>query len=690
MRGSPVGKESGLVAESTVAGGRRADIQGLRAVAVLLVVAFHAGLPVTGGYVGVDAFFVISGFVITGLLVRELEVTGSINLGSFYARRVRRLLPALAAVSTAVLVASLFVLSPLGSQQDAARTGSAAALFLANIELFLSPAGYFAAPAALNPFLHTWSLSVEEQYYLFFPAFLWFVWVMAGKRKKSPHHFAAQMSAGLTVASFLLCVGLVESHGFPFHGRNVKFAFYSLPTRAWEFGIGVMIALLPLRRWIRPGAATALGVVSFLTLCACAVCFDQLTTFPGAAALLPVCATAGILTAGFDRESFVNRALSVRPLRILGDLSYSWYLWHWPCIVFAKLIFPSAGGYVMPVVAVAALVPAWLSFKFVENPIRLTEFWRGRRLAAVGVGSVALPLACALVLLGAAKIGDASIRDLREQRVVHLHTLRGCTGNLPSEAQTASSCSWHFPGATGKMVLIGDSNAGQFIEGILPAARALHLDVTLATYPGCPFVRIEMSSPAAGPNTGCLGFVAAWTAALAHQRPSLVVIASASADYFIHDTHVVFRALEGGPQASADGDKEELWRKGTSSVLGDAIGGRTRVLLIHTLPHFVDWNIYSCPGFTIYRDTTACGRREDRNVILNQQHAAKEAEQAALLLHRRALGADLFDDVCPDPLCSTNNGNRWLYRDGRHITIGEAKLLTPRLEDFMRSTLNLA
>ncbi len=359
----------------------RPDIQGLRGIAVLLVVVFHTTATLPGGFVGVDVFFVISGFVIAGVLTRELDATGRISFPQFYSRRARRLLPALAAMSTLTLLMSVAILSPDGTQQAAAKTGAAASLSIANLQLYLGGDQYFATSADLNPFLHTWSLSVEEQFYLVLPALVAGVgWIAARRRFGRPDVVLGAAVFVGSAASLALSIALTAGLG-PMQDPT-KFSFYSPLTRAWEFGVGVLIALLGTRFRAGPRWGVAMAAGGAVGLAAAAVFFGEGTPFPGYWAALPVFSTS-LLILGGQFSSRVGRVVGWRPLVSVGDLAYSWYLWHWPLIVFARFTWPRSAG-VLVAAAVLALVPAMLSFAWVEQPLRRRTSFTGVRALQVG------------------------------------------------------------------------------------------------------------------------------------------------------------------------------------------------------------------------------------------------------------------------------------------------------------------
>ncbi len=346
--------------------GFRADLEGLRGVAILLVLLFHARLPgTTGGFVGVDVFFVLSGFLITGILLRERERTGHIDLVAFYARRARRILPAAIVVLVAILAASWFLLAPLDLPRVAG-DAVAAALSVGNIRFAASARDYFGADAVPSPILHYWSLGVEEQFYFVWPALL-----ILATRSRRPRVAAGVVLGVLVVVSYLAAWLLT--------GLASNWAFYSLPTRAWELGLGGLLAATAvgherLPSWI----AVPLGWLGLAAILAALVLILPSTPYPGVAALLPALGSAAVILSG-QRRGSVATLLALRPLRFLGLISYSLYLVHWPI-----LVLPAADlsvGELLPLgmrvgLAVAAVAVGWVSYRFVERPIH-----RGRRFA---------------------------------------------------------------------------------------------------------------------------------------------------------------------------------------------------------------------------------------------------------------------------------------------------------------------
>lgn len=330
----------------------RPDIEGLRGIAILLVVLFHAGVVgLSGGFVGVDVFFVLSGFFITGLLARELSSNGSVDLTAFYGRRALRLLPALLLTLLVTLAAVMWLYAPIDRAAIAANARSVA-LYSGNIELARSSTDYFGAGD--NPLLHTWSLAVEEQFYLAWPLLFLLV---ARKRL----FLAIAIAGSLSLVASLWLTRAAQ-----------PWAFFGMPTRIWEFALGGALAL----GWNEPtyetdGRATILQLAGLAGIALAVATYDRATSYPGVAAVLPAMATVALIVGGQRAPaSFVSRALSADWLRWLGRMSYAWYLWHWPLVGVGAVLDWEIGVWGRLAWSAVALVLAWLTHRFIEQPAR--------------------------------------------------------------------------------------------------------------------------------------------------------------------------------------------------------------------------------------------------------------------------------------------------------------------------------
>lgn len=394
-------------------------IDGLRAIAVLAVVAYHAGLPLPAGFVGVDVFFVISGYLITRLLADELRETGRIDFMAFYARRVRRIFPAAAVVVLSVLVASAFLLGPEQRSHTSLSAGSAL-VFGANVFFQFMSGGYFDDAAETMPLLHLWSLSVEEQFYLLWPLLV----------ATLPRRWLRPGIVALALASFALCEWWV--------GRGSSAGFYQMPARFWELAAGGLLATLPTRalpRWAAPAGLLA-------TLWAC------VSAYYSAVGVLPAVAGSALLIAAIHGGARVP-LLELRPVVAIGLVSYSLYLWHWPLLAFYRATSIGEGSLTVRIALCAlALLLAAASYRWIEQPFRRARWPKGRTVAGGAALSVALASgACAVGMQRPAVLPDDPLA-VRAER------------DRPSLACHSSSTDPATPKcAPGRMVMWGDSMA---------------------------------------------------------------------------------------------------------------------------------------------------------------------------------------------------------------------------------------
>jgi peptidoglycan/LPS O-acetylase OafA/YrhL len=386
-------------AAPTATDGFRPDLEGLRGLAILLVLLFHAGIPgVTGGFIGVDVFYVLSGFLITGLLIRERERAGRVSLPAFYARRARRILPAALTVAVVTMVAAAAILPPL----DLLRTADdavAVALSVGNIRFAGLATDYFAPTGSPSPLLHYWSLGVEEQFYVVWPALL-----ILATRFGRPRLGAGLVVSGVVAASLALSVWLT--------GVAAPWAFYSLPARAWQLGAGGLLAIA-LERGVRLRLRAPLVAAGWTGLAAVlggAVVIGAGTPYPGVAALLPTVGTAALIASGGLGRWSPGRLLAIAPMRFLGRISFSLYLVHWP-----MLVLPAAGLSVdeeLPIqarvaLALASIAVAWVCWRVVEEPIHHTRRLRTRPWRTLGVAAATVAATIAVVVVMSAATSQA-------------------------------------------------------------------------------------------------------------------------------------------------------------------------------------------------------------------------------------------------------------------------------------------
>lgn len=471
----------------------RPDIEGLRAIAVLAIVLFHIGYKqLPGGYVGVDIFFVISGFLIGRNITTGIDA-GTFKLSTFYRARIKRIFPAFAVTVLVTTIVSVLLLFPT-SLIDYAKSALSTLVYGSNF-YFWTTAGYFDAPAASKPLLHTWSLAVEEQFYVVLPLLLMML-------KPMSRQMVTWIVIGVAAASLALCV--------VFTTMQPEAAFYLLPFRAWELLMGVIIARLPewttQRDWLRNAVAGAGLVLIAVSI----VVFTEEMAFPGWIAIIPCAGAAMVIAsgtgmAGRGKQTLVHRMVGIWPMRWTGRVSYSMYLWHWPLIVLAKEAIPAEyfSGTGKIIVLVATVAMAWLSWRFIEEPLRHTQASKKTVFGAYAAASVALAVfAGALVALNGMP-GRFPPKALEAARLINnndaiLFNDGACmmgTGNSKLSDFDPSKCLKRDPART-NVLLFGDSHMDHFWQGL--DARWPEINFMMAAGTGCQptLTRPHASTPA--------------------------------------------------------------------------------------------------------------------------------------------------------------------------------------------------
>ncbi|WP_069167777.1 acyltransferase family protein [Nocardia altamirensis] len=696
----------------------RPDIEGLRAVAVIAVVLFHAGVPgIGGGFAGVDVFFVISGFLITGMLWRELSRTGTIRLARFYGGRARRLLPVAGIVLIATAFASARYLPPLQAR-EVLGDGIASALYVGNYRLAMHGTDYLAA-AAPSPFQHYWSLGVEEQFYLLWPALLigaaWLVRLDLGHDRRA-RRSAMRLRVLLAVLSAgSLGVAIIWTTTQP------PWAFFALPARAWELGIGGLIALsaVALRR-LAPTVGSGIGWLGLAMIVLAYVVFDNHTPYPGTAALLPVLGTALVIASGCAAPaSGVGLVLAWQPLRAIGRVSYSWYLWHWPVLLLAPHIVGHSFGLVDSLGALAVSGGlAMLTMQLVENPVRFAKVLRrsaNLSLACGGLVTAAAVCAAAVLLVvvhvpvgsGAAAEAlsitntpppqavpladpyDAAVQHLTAQvqaAVAASAELRAVPSNLtPSLADAPgdkasvflNGCvrSWREAGqgecAAGdlgsatRVALVGDSHAAMWSPAFEQIAEQQHWRLETMSKVTCPLMALPITSPYLGREyTECVQWRGQVLARLQAEHPKLIVL-SMSRRY-------------GGDFGFTTYDS--AWVDSLAQLVTQLRATGTNVLVLGPVPDPLT-TAPTCLSDHV-DNATACA--PTRAAAVNDAGIAAETAATTTAGGQYANLTELF---CTSARCPLITRNTLIFRDDNHVTVTYARALAPIMAVLAERTL---
>jgi len=656
--------------------GFRADIEGMRAVAIGAVLLAHAGVPFAkGGFVGVDVFFVISGFLITGLLLRELESTGRISLKRFYARRVRRLLPLAILVLLVTAVLSQVMFSPV-TRDLVARDLLAATVYVANWRFMAESVDYFASDVGASPVLHYWTLGIEEQFYLVWPALLIIgVW---GWRRFGGDLRKAAWYLTLVVGGASLVYGI----GFTREAADA--AYFSTFGRAWELALGALIAIARAPRLTR-GAAAVLGWGGLAAIAAAVLVFDSSTAFPGTAALLPTLGAAALILAGTGRDPIgAGALLGRRAFCHVGRLSYAWYLWHWPLLIFAAELWgPLSVAQGLAVVAFAYF-PTLISHRLVEEPIHRSRVLarNPRSGATIWVfGSVASVTAALFLLFAHSSVPEAPMTEVRGAAALSAdtHPQRSAKrlrpkpedatddrGPIPEdgcfvgEGQTRSpTCEYGDRTSDTTVVLFGDSHAMHHFPPLQRLARKRGWRLVALTKAGCPPNRaVNGADDPFGED--CHEWREAALERIDAEGARLVVASGATA----YAVNVGDRKLEGD-------ERELALENGYVSVIERLRDGGAKVAVVKDPPR-PPHDVPSCVSESLDRlERCAFGLPPEFDEQFDSRAAA------------RTEGAELVDvtpKICFEGECAAVIGDALVYRNKGHLTATFAATLAPELE----------
>ena len=685
----------------------RPDIQGLRALAIVTVVLFHAGVPgIGGGFVGVDVFFVISGFLITGLLWREAAQSGTVRLAAFYGARARRLLPAGCTVLVVTAIASAVLLPPIEAR-GALGDAIASALYVGNYRFAIEGTDYLATGTPPSPFQHYWSLGVEEQFYLLWPALIiGCAWLIRRRRNavaESPSVAPyAVMLALVAVSSFALSLSWTQT--------SPPWAFFSLPSRAWELAVGGLVAFAATmwRRVPAPAAAISSAVGMTLIILACTL-LGSTTPYPGTAALMPVLGTALIIGSGCATTTEgVNRWLSLPRVQAIGRVSYSWYLWHWPVLILAPSLVghPLGLGERLAASAFSGGLAA-LTLVLIEKPTRFAVPLRRSPALSLALGgavtAVAVVAAISLLALRPLPMGRGAVADAVtvaapaqsagttgdpyddavQQAVSQVQSeiadsvgLQAIPSNLSPSLSDASDdkpevflngcvLSWRDVGqsecASGDtaspttVALVGDSHAAMWSPAFEDLAAQRHWRLENLGKVTCPLQDLPITSPYLGREyTECEQWRTDILNRLQAERPQLVVL-SMSRRYGADFGFTSY---------------DPAWIDSLGQLVARLHSMSARVLVLGPIPD---------PHSTVpvclsdhLDDATACA--QPRGVAVNDAGIAAEATATAAAGGRYE---DITPIFCTTDSCPMIVGNNLLYRDDNHVTVEYARALAP-------------
>lgn len=646
-------------------------MQGLRAIAVLLVVVYHLNpdlLP--GGYVGVDVFFVISGFLITALLYRETTGRGRVLLGRFYARRVRRLLPA----ATVVLVstgAAALVFLPVTRLTETVWQLLASAVYAENLYLAHQTVDYLASDTPPSPVQHFWSLAVEEQFYLLWPL-LFVLWAFTVRRWR-----ATAWSLGAALGA-LLVMSLVYS--VVWTTKEPAAAYFLPTTRAWELAVGGLLALALTHGRVPRWACAPLSWAGLAAIVAAALLFDDATVFPGWVALLPVSGAAAVI-AGEGASTPLDR----RSAQFVGDISYSLYLWHWPLIVFALVRSGDTVLGPMPAVAVllASFLLAWLTKVWVEDPVRDRGLVRTGR-AALATALAGIVLVAAVSGAALARVGQYSSTPFDPRVHVGPEALDSERGSptadpYPSLVEAVEdipvvyddecqaeredtapdlSCVYGDPDGEHTVVLLGDSHAAQWFPALQEVSEDRGWRLVVLTKSACAFTSASVLWTGDDPYPECSEWNEAVLDSVAELEPDLALVSSS----------VRTKPASPGddPGKTQSEGLAEQWSKATPHI--------GRFLVLRDTPLMPN-DLYTCledNGGDLSECDVARSEAFDRDDP--QVPAANALDGTVHLL-------DMSDRFCAGGACSPVIGNVVVFRDSHHMTASYSRLLADELED---------
>lgn len=670
----------------------RPEIQALRAVAVAVVVVYHLWPgTLSGGFVGVDVFFVISGFLITAHLLREADRDGRISLPKFWAKRIRRLLPASLTV-LAFSAVGVFLLVPQMYWTQFYKEIAASAVYAQNWALAASSIDYLAAENVPSPVQHFWSLSAEEQFYLVWPILIGLVVLAAHRlsvRARRTLVFVAL--AAVAAASFYYSVRYTAS--------NPGEAYFATTTRAWEFAAGGLLAVIGTAIKAPNGLRTLVSYAGWAGIAYAVITYSGQTPFPGSAALLPVLATVAVIWAGDPQSAIApNKLMGTRPIQFVGNISYSIYLWHWPLIVFATIVFVNVEETTRIAIIVASIALAWLTTVLIENPARDWKGLVGRRprwtflAMVVAMLVIALPTAAASQLMvqqASAETARAAVAVASADECfgasefalpegscdsVEHDTLtpsaafavddeaevyeNGCYSDLVTA--DLNTCVVGNAASDIDVALIGDSHAASWYPALKTIAEDNDWSLSPFMKSSCPMSDATKQDDEAEVESSCATWNDSLADTLAAQTEPL-------------DLVVLAHSAAGDKYGS---DKEAI--AGFRDAWAPLVERGTQVVVIRDIPQMKE-DTNRCIADTEGADQ-ACDRPESEAQLDDLMVEAAKDQPGVTVV-------DMNDFFCRDGSCTPVVGGVVAYRDSHHITATYSTSMAPYLDERIETAV---
>ncbi|WEO78040.1 acyltransferase family protein [Cryobacterium sp. SO2] len=649
----------------------RGDINGLRAFAIIPVVVFHAGITaIPGGFVGVDIFYVISGFLITSILLKEATATGTIRFGTFWAKRLRRLVPAMALMVLVALPVAALLASPsrwplLGKQ------AGASLLYFSNLLFAQQSTDYFAVDVNRSPFLHTWSLGVEEQFYVVWP-FLILLGCWIAYRRRIPLRRVLAVAFGITfVVSLGLSIWATDAHP--------TWAFYMLPTRAWEFAAAGLLATLPVSRLIRTRRVGTIVTVAGLALLGYS--FFGITEndpFPSYIALIPVLGTLLVIAGGstptMDDHSLPSRLLAARPVQWIGTISYSWYLWHWPFIILTAAALQTDSVLVKCVAAIASLGAAALGYYFVENPLRysrrLTVSLKRTFIFAAAV-TAGLCLLAGSVYGAGRYINQLPLSPIASAAKVAISITPddSCDRTTPSESGIPICELGDVDSAT-TVMLVGDSHAAQWKAAMATAASESGIRLVMRWHSACPAIQVQVLALDNVRDKSCAPYQDQTLELAKELQPTAVIVSQSSA----YDGEII------ADNGSTIPESEQLatWETAYKSYLAELTPATGTVGVVVDNPR-LDFEPNEClVRWHLFPDDCSSSRADafDEVSTLNDLSQKVWTETGVTQVF------DVTDQICTADRCAVIDDGVPVFRDYNHLSATWTATQVPKLKEW--------